>query len=154
VEITGPVRGELYVTSTLAHTDFFARLCDVDPKGRSVNVTDGLVRLTGPAPGSEPGQEPGQEPGHEPGPVLVDLWPTAYRFAAGHRIRFQVSSGAHPRFARNPGTGEPLATATTLRVAEQTVYHDPDHPSAVLLPVVTGWRERSTAISRGSVPPL
>ncbi len=45
VEITGPVRAELYVTSTLAHTDFFARLCDVDPKGRSVNVTDGLIRL-------------------------------------------------------------------------------------------------------------
>ena len=126
VEITGPVRAELYVTSTLAHTDFFARLCDVDPKGRSVNVTDGLVRLAGPASGPAPG------------PALVDLWPTAHRFAAGHRIRLQVSSGAHPRFARNPGTGEPLATATTLRVAEQTVHHDPDHPSAVLLPVVTG----------------
>jgi hypothetical protein len=130
VEITGPVRAELYVTSTLAHTDFFARLCDVDPKGRSVNVTDGLIRLAGSGPGSAPGPAPG--------PVLVDLWPTAHRFAAGHRIRLQVSSGAHPRFARNPGTGEPLATATTLQVAEQTVHHDPDRPSAVLLPVVTG----------------
>jgi uncharacterized protein len=89
-------------------------------------VTDGLIRL------------PGSASGPAPGPVLVDLWPTAHRFAAGHRIRLQVSSGAHPRFARNPGTGEPLATATTLQVAEQTVHHDPDHPSAVLLPVVTG----------------
>ena len=134
VEITGPVRAELYVTSTLAHTDFFARLCDVDPRGRSVNVTDGLVRRT-----------------EDSRPVLIDLWPTAHRFAAGHRIRLQVSSGAHPRFARNPGTGEPLATATTLRVAEQTVHHDPGRPSAVLLPVVTGWLAQTTAVSRGTV---
>jgi putative CocE/NonD family hydrolase len=123
VQIIGPVRAELYVTSSLAHTDFFARLCDVDPKGRSTNVTDGILRLTA---GSWPS-----------GPVLVDLWPTAHEFQPGHRIRLQVSSGAHPCFARNPGTGERLATATSLKVAEQTVYHDPDHPSAILLPVVS-----------------
>jgi hypothetical protein len=120
LDVTGPVRAELYVTSSLAHTDFFARLCDVDAKGRSTNVTDGLIRLTA---------------ADQEGPVLIDLWPTAHRFQPGHRIRLQVSSGAHPRFARNPGTGQPLATATSLRVAEQTLYHDPDHPSAVLLPV-------------------
>ena len=123
VEIIGPVQAELYVTSSLAHTDFFARLCDVDPKGRSTNVTDGILRLT--------------EDAWPSGPVLVDLWPTAHQFQAGHRIRLQVSSGAHPRFARNPGTGERLATATSLKVAEQTVYPDPDHPSATLLPVVS-----------------
>ncbi len=126
VQVTGPVQAELYVTSSLGHTDFFARLCDVDPKGRSINVTDGLIRLAGDA---------GDTGDAGPRRVLVDLWPTAHRFRAGHRIRLQVSSGAHPRYARNPGSGEPLATATTLRVAEQTVYHDPDHPSAVLLPV-------------------
>ena len=114
VEIIGPVQAELYVTSSLAHTDFFARLCDVDPKGRSTNVTDGILRLT--------------EDAWPSGPVLVDLWPTAHQFQPGHRIRLQVSSGAHPRFARNPGTGERLATATSLKVAEQTVYHDPDTP--------------------------
>jgi putative CocE/NonD family hydrolase len=123
VQIIGPVQAELYVTSSLAHTDFFARLCDVDPKGRSTNVTDGILRLTA---GTWPS-----------GPVLVDLWPTAHQFQPGHRIRLQVSSGAHPRFARNPGTGERLATATSLKVAEQSVYHDPDHPSAILLPVVS-----------------
>ena len=67
--------------------------------------------------------------------ATVQLWPTAYRFARGHRIRVQVSSGAFPRYARNTGTGEPLATATTLRAADQAVYHDPQHPSAVTLPV-------------------
>ncbi len=65
-----------------------------------------------------------------------DLWPTAHRFLAGHRIRLQVSSGAHPRFARNPGTGEPLGTAKTLVPADQAVFHDPAHPSALLLPVM------------------
>jgi putative CocE/NonD family hydrolase len=120
-----PIRIELHVRSSLAHTDFFARLCDVAPSGRSVNICDGLLRLG---------------PGH-PMPeadgclkVNLDLWPTAHRFLRGHRIRVQVSSGAHPRFARNPGSGEPLATATKLVAAEQSVYHDPDHPSAIVLP--------------------
>ncbi|HEY6278374.1 MAG TPA: CocE/NonD family hydrolase [Streptosporangiaceae bacterium] len=119
LEIMGPVSAELHVASTRAHTDFFARLCEVSPQGRSVNVTDGLLRLT------------------EGGPrrIRIDLWPTAYRFRPGSRIRLQVSSGAHPRYARNPGTGEPLATATSLTAAEQAVYHDPGRPSAVLLPV-------------------
>ncbi len=65
---------------------------------------------------------------------MIDLWPTAHRFRKGHRMRVQVSSGAFPRFARNLGTGEPLATGTTMRAAEQQVYHDPEHPSAVVLP--------------------
>ena len=67
--------------------------------------------------------------------AVVGLWPTAHRFKRGHRIRVQVSSGAFPRFARNPGTGEPHATATRLLAADQSVYHDPAHPSAIVLPV-------------------
>jgi uncharacterized protein len=122
LEITGPVTAELFVSSSRPHTDFFARLCDVDPKGKSVNITDGLIRLT--SAGSEPQQ------------VRIDLWPTAHQFRPGHRIRLQVSSGAHPRYARNTGSGEPLATAATLCTAQQGVYHDPAHPSAVLLAVV------------------
>ena len=64
-------------------------------------------------------------------------WPAAHRFRRGHRLRLQVSSGAHPRYARNTGSGEPLATATTLLRADQQVHHDPEHPSAVILPVAT-----------------
>jgi hypothetical protein len=63
------------------------------------------------------------------------MWPTANTFLPGHRVRLQVSGGAHPLFARNPGSGEPIATATTLRAADHEVLHDPDHPSAVVLPV-------------------
>ncbi|MEE1758852.1 CocE/NonD family hydrolase C-terminal non-catalytic domain-containing protein [Streptomyces sp. SP18BB07] len=63
------------------------------------------------------------------------MWPAAHRFRRGRRIRVQVSSGAFPRYARSPGTGEPLATATTLRAADQSVPHGPEHPSAAILPV-------------------
>jgi putative CocE/NonD family hydrolase len=120
VEVVGEVSAEVWFRSSLAHADVFVRLCDVDPDGRSFNVCDGLVSLTGADDLSR---------------ATVTLWPTAHRFKRGHRIRVQVSSGAFPRFARNTGTGEPLASATTLLAADQTVHHDPDHPSAVILPV-------------------
>ena len=101
-------------------------MCDVAPNGRSTNVCDGLVRL---APGRLPQRTDGTTC------VRIELSPTACCFRRGNRLRLQVSSGAHPRFGRNPGSGEPLATATTLRIAHQEVFHDPERPSAVILPV-------------------
>jgi hypothetical protein len=127
LDVIGPVKAELYVKSSLDHTDFFVRLCDVEPSGKSINLCDGLLRLT-------PGRSPPDAGGFRK--VVMDLSPTAARFKRGHRIRVQVSSGAHPLFARNPGSGEPLATATTLVAADQSVYHDPAHPAAIVLPVL------------------
>jgi putative CocE/NonD family hydrolase len=120
IEVIGEVSAEIWFRSSLRYADVFVRLCDVEPRGRSHNVCDGLVSLSG---------------ADEITRAVARLWPTAHRFKAGHRIRVQVSSGAFPRFARNPGTGEPHATATTLRAADQAVYHDPGHPSAIILPV-------------------
>jgi putative CocE/NonD family hydrolase len=120
VEVIGEVSAEIWFSSSLPHADVFVRLCDVDPDGRSWNVCDGLVSLTG---------------AEEPQCAAVRLWPTAYRFRRGHRIRVQVSSGAFPRYARNPGTGESRATATKLLAADQTVHCGPDRPSAIVLPV-------------------
>ena len=94
----------------------------MDLKGQSVNITDGLIRLTSASP--------------QPQQIRIDLWPTAHQFRPAHRIRLQVSSGAHPRYARNTGAGEPLATAAALHTAQQAVHHDPAHPSAVLPPVI------------------
>jgi len=68
--------------------------------------------------------------------VEVDLWPTAYRFASGHRLRLQVAGGAFPRWDRNAGTDDPPGTATTLRPREQCVSHDPDRPSRITLSTV------------------
>jgi uncharacterized protein len=70
------------------------------------------------------------------GAVEVDLWPTGHRFDRGHRIRVQVASATFSRFARNPGTREPPATATRLIPAGQEVFHDPAHPSHISLPTL------------------
>jgi putative CocE/NonD family hydrolase len=126
VEVVGPVTARLHVTSTLDHTDFFVRLCDVEPSGKSRNICDGLVRLT---------PESWRRGTDGVATVEVELWPAAHVFCRDHRIRVQVSSGAHPRFSRNLGAGEPLGSATTMRVAKQKVWHDADHPSAIVLPV-------------------
>ena len=126
--VMGEVTAELCVASSREHTDFFARLCDVDPTGVSLNICDRLLRVT---PGVPEPQPDGTLR------VRLTLWPTAHLFRRGHRLRLQVSSGAHPRYSRNTGTGEPLATATTLARAEQRVFHDPGHPSAIVLPVVS-----------------
>jgi len=120
VEVIGEVSAEIWFRSSLPWADVFVRLCDVDPRGRSRNVCDGLVSLAG---------------ADELTRAEVGLWATAHRFGRGHRIRVQVSSGAFPRYARNTGTGEPHGTAGALRAADQEVHHDSAHPSAIILPV-------------------
>jgi hypothetical protein len=120
VEVVGEVSAQIWFRSSLPHADVFVRLCDVDPDGKSWNVCDGLTSLSA---------------ADQVTAVTVRLWPTAHRFTAGHRIRVQVSSGSFPRFARNPGTGEPRAAAARLLAADQSIYHDPGHPSAITLPV-------------------
>jgi hypothetical protein len=104
LEVIGPVSARLRVRASGPHFDVFARLCDVDPRGRSWNICDGLIRLTSSHPGD----------GASWREVTVTMSATAHRFAAGHHLRLQISGGAHPRFARSTGTGEPLATATRL----------------------------------------
>jgi putative CocE/NonD family hydrolase len=125
--VVGPLTATLHLRSSLEHTDFFVRLCDVDAKGKSTNLADGIKRLT---PGTVTKTDDGTFE------LQVSMWPTANTFKAGHRVRLQVSSGAHPLFARNPGSGEPLGTATTLVPADQEIWHDETHESFILLPVV------------------
>jgi uncharacterized protein len=67
--------------------------------------------------------------------LRIGLWPTAVTFRPGERIRLQVASGAHPLFARNLGTGEPISQGKATKSADQEVFHDPAHPSAIELPV-------------------
>jgi putative CocE/NonD family hydrolase len=114
VEIIGAVRAEFDVSTTAASGDVFARLCDVDPAGKSINICDGLTRFA------------------DGGRVIVDMGPAGHRFKPGHRIRLQVSGGAHPRFLRNYGTGEPPGPATRMVSTDTTVRHT----SSLVLPVV------------------
>ena len=127
LEAIGPVSVELYVRATRPDFDVFARVCDVDTNGASWNVCDALARV---APGRF------ELAGENLWRVELELWPCAHRFAAGHSIRLQVSSGAHPRYARNPGTGEDPYRATRLQAVDIEVLHGFEHPSALLLSVV------------------
>jgi uncharacterized protein len=120
LEVLGPVRAELHLRAGTGYAHVFVRLCDVDTAGRSRNVTDGIVRLS--------------SGDTEPQAVTVPMSSTAHRFEPGHRLRVQVSGGAFPRYARNTGTGEPLATAARLACTDIEVYHDQARPSALVLP--------------------
>jgi putative CocE/NonD family hydrolase len=125
VTIIGNVRATLYARASLPHADFFVRLCDVDEKGVSTNICDGFVRMS-PASPAMP---------EDIWKINLKLHATAHTFLRGHRIRVIVASGAHPRYARNTGTDEPLATATTLVPADIEIFHDPEHPTTLHLPV-------------------
>jgi putative CocE/NonD family hydrolase len=121
------VQLDLYVKSSLPTADFFGRLCVVDRSGRSTNICEGIYRV-------EAGRGEAQPDGSVH--ITVSLSATAYRVKAGQRIRLLVASGAHPRFARNLGVPGNQALATEMLAAQQTVFHDAAHPSALVLPVL------------------
>jgi putative CocE/NonD family hydrolase len=123
VDVVGRPLVDLVHATDNPHADVFVRLCDVDARGRSVNFSDGLVRVDPAAPAGEPRT------------LRLELDPCAHRLRAGHRLRLQVSGGAHPRFFRNTGTAEPPATAVGLVPSARTVHHGADGVSRVVLPV-------------------
>jgi putative CocE/NonD family hydrolase len=132
VEVTGYISLELHASSSAIDTDFTALLADVEPGGYARFLTDGIVRAR--YRNSTDQAEP-----IEPGKIYkytVDLWATSNVFKAGHRIRLYVSSSNFPRFDRNLNTGEPVLGATRMLKANQTIYHDAAHPSALILPIV------------------
>jgi uncharacterized protein len=126
LDAIGPVSVELFVRSTLDHVDFFVCVCDVNGSDRARHVLDGYVRLT--LSDSVPDPTGVRQ-------IRIDCWPTAYRFVRGHRLRLLIASGAHPRYARNLGTGEPLATATRMLVAQQQIFFDRVHPSQLRMTI-------------------
>jgi putative CocE/NonD family hydrolase len=75
------------------------------------------------------------EPG-KPYELTIEMYPTSILLRRGHRIRLDISSSNFPRFDVNPNTGEPLNDNRSSRIAENTVYLDPAHPSRILLPVI------------------
>ena len=132
LEVTGPVTMVLYAASDARDTDFTAKLVDVHPNGTAINVAQGIIR----ARYRDSWEKPSLL---EPGAVYkytIDLWSTANCFLKGHRIRVEVSSSNFPQFDRNPNTGNPFGLDAELRVAHQTVFHDAEHLSHILLPIV------------------
>jgi uncharacterized protein len=132
VEVTGPISASLWIASSAPDTDFTVKLLDVHSDGTARLLTDGIQRARYRHSDTEPEfLVPG-----EPTMLVVDLGVTANVFKVGHRIRLEVSSSNFPRWDRNPNTGGIIAAEPELRTADQTVFHDADRPSHVLLPVI------------------
>ena len=130
----GEVALDLALWSDNPHIDVFCKLCDVDAEGRSWNVLERLTRLE-PENFAAPS---GEDDGGFSVRLAISLGPTAVCFARGHRVRLQVSGGAHPVYLRHHGTDDHLATATSLRRSVRRVWHDAasGRASALSLPVV------------------
>ncbi len=138
IEVTGPVVVQLWASSSGPDTDFTAKLVDVYPPnedyphGFAMNLCDGIIRAR---------YRDNRERGElmEPGEVYsftIDLQATGNLFVRGHRIRLDISSSSFPQYDVNPNTGGPLWTTGETRVAHQAVYHDGEHPSRVVLPII------------------
>lgn len=131
-EVTGPVIVELYAETTAKDTDFTAKLVDVYPDGRAMNLCDGIIR-------GRYRESVKTAKLLEPGKIYkykIDLKVTSNVFKKGHRIRVEISSSNFPRFDRNPNTGNIFAQDAELISATQKIYHDAEHPSHILLPII------------------
>jgi putative CocE/NonD family hydrolase len=132
VEVCGPIRVRLYAGSSARDTDFMAKLIDVWPDGFAQRLTDGMVRARFREGMDKPSLiEPGRVYGYD-----LDLWNTCQTYKKGHRIRLEVASSAFPKYDRNLNTGEALGKTSEMKIADQKIYHDRQHPSHLLLPIV------------------
>ena len=137
IEVTGPIRVTLWISSEARDTDFTAKLIDVYPPsddypaGYAMNLEDGILRMR-----FRNSRE--REELMTPGTIYqisIDLWATSNLFRKGHKIRLDISSSNFPMYDVNPNTGEPLGRHTHLIPTVNAVYHDPEHPSCLVLPV-------------------
>ena len=132
MEVCGPLRVHLSAASSARDTDFMAKVIDVWPNGFAQRLNDGMVRARFREGMDKPSLiEPGRVYSYD-----LDLWNTCQLYQKGHRIRVEVSSSAFPKYDRNLNTGEALGQTTQMAVAQQKIYHDREHPSYVILPIV------------------
>ncbi|MFG2648959.1 CocE/NonD family hydrolase [Streptomyces sp. NPDC048436] len=120
LEVTGRICVRLHVQSSAPSTDWVARLCDVDATGRSLNLSDGILRM-------DSGADEAQE-------TAIDLWSTSNVFLTGHKLRVQVTNSRFPRWDRNLNTGD--QRGTEFVTAHQRLFHDARSPWYFELTVV------------------
>jgi putative CocE/NonD family hydrolase len=131
-EITGPVKVKLFAASSATDTDWTVKLVDVFPDGKAINLTNGILRAS--YRNSLERREP-----IEPGKVYeYDIYAgaTSNLFSRGHQIRVEISSSNFPHYDRNLNTGRPLGDEDHMVIARQTVYHDAQRPSQIILPIM------------------
>ena len=136
-EVSGEIVMHLWASSSAVDTDFTAKLIDVYPPsadypdGYAMNITDSIIRARYRNSWTEPElMEP--EAAYE---FTFHLYPTSNVFRKGHRIRLDISSSNWPRFDVNPNTGGPLGVEQRHEIAHQTIWHNPEHPSHIVLPL-------------------
>jgi hypothetical protein len=138
VDVTGPVSLELYAKSSAVDTDFTAKLVDVWPNGFAQNLTEGVIRARYRDSREKPElMNPGQVY-----KLAIDMWATSNVFKKGHVLRLEVSSSNFPRFDRNLNNGalryeRSNDSGTAFVPATNVVLHDAEHPSALVLPIIT-----------------
>ncbi len=132
LEVTGPVTADLFVKSSAVDTDFTAKLVDVAPDGFAQDLTEGILRMRY---RTSPDHAALMNPG-EIYEISLDLWATSNVFLRGHTLRLEISSSNFPRFDRNLNTGEEIKFAHNFVSATNTILHDAQHPSALVLPLI------------------
>ena len=141
VEIIGPISAKLFASTSRRDTDWMIRLSDVHPDGRALFLGEGVMRARhrDPQRGGvfSPYKLSSLEP-DRPYEYTIDFWrPTGNVFMRGHRIRIEISSSYYPYYLRNPNSaGDNIGLATRFETARQTVFHDADKPSHVVLPII------------------
>ncbi|MBW2272877.1 MAG: CocE/NonD family hydrolase [Deltaproteobacteria bacterium] len=161
LEIAGRVKLVLHALDDAGNTedaDFTAKLVDLAPDGSALNLCEGILRCRQPADlvdatkdatddAREDAKDAGQPTRNADKALEIDLWACAWRFRRGHRIRLEVASASFPRFARGPAAGDSVSgdAAQSPRPTRQTLFHDPDRPSHLVLPVVGGLPVAGTA---------
>jgi predicted acyl esterase len=131
-EATGYIKARLFVSSDCPDTDFTVKLSDIYPDGRSMLITDGILRMR-----NRNGVDHWEfiQPG-EIYEIEVDIWSTSYVWNIGHRIRVAISSSNYPRFLANPNTKDPINGNSSYNIANNTLYIDNNHPSCIILPEI------------------
>lgn len=133
IQVTGPVRVILYLSSDVKDTDLTAKLVDVYPDGRAFNVAESIQRVRWRKGYNEPYfMEEGKVYKVEIGPLL-----TSNMFKAGHQIRLEISSSNFPRFARNLNTGGNEHSETEWKIAHNRIHHSKKFPSRITFHVVS-----------------
>lgn len=132
VEIAGKIRADLWIESTAPDTLFVVKLVDIYPDGREVLLREAAAMaryregFDKPAP-----LEPGK-----PARLTFDCNSIAAAFPAGHRLGVFITSSSHPAYEVHPNSYEPVASASEMKPAEQTILVSPETPSAIILPIV------------------
>ena len=131
-EVTGQVFVELFASSSAVDTDYVARLVDVYPNGYAHPVADGIITCRY----RESLEEPTSIRPGEIYKLTLDLWSTSNFFQKDHKIRVEVTSSDFPRYARNMNSGKPFGDDLVATIAHQKIFHDAEHPSCAVLPIV------------------